>query len=100
LIRYILDLRLSQYPAGAEDGVDRYPVFAVGAKSTLLYAMKMLLASKLFVFYATTTFSLPHSANAHRIYVTDEGGETKTSGFGVVSIVDGTAAIFHGFVST
>jgi len=75
----ILTLPLSEFvkhikgPTGVESGEDRFPIYAVGQSSTLVYAVQTLLAT-----------------NAHRLLVTDDlscslAGKQQ---FGVVSIVD------------
>ncbi|KZS87274.1 hypothetical protein SISNIDRAFT_419820 [Sistotremastrum niveocremeum HHB9708] len=64
-------------PAGADDGVDRYPVYAVGLSSSLMFAMQKLVAT-----------------NAHRVFVAEEAMEeqclvgTRGNLRGVISVVD------------
>ena len=46
MLSSLLTIYLIQAPAGMQDGVDKYPIYAVGSSVTLIYAMQMLLASE------------------------------------------------------
>jgi CBS domain-containing protein len=74
---------LVKHPDGAEDGVDKFPVYSVVAESSLGYTIQKLLAT-----------------NSHRLFVTSTSPSGDATGMlsGIVSIVD-TLCLFASLVN-